>query len=82
MRCSRCHADNPAGMKFCGQCGRRSASGVRHAERPTLLKTGSAASAGHRSAGPAYRIPRQPSPTYLGRAFPQSRTPRLRSPAK
>jgi class 3 adenylate cyclase/tetratricopeptide (TPR) repeat protein len=21
MRCSRCHADNPAGMKFCGQCG-------------------------------------------------------------
>jgi class 3 adenylate cyclase/tetratricopeptide (TPR) repeat protein len=23
MRCSRCHADNPAGMKFCGQCGAR-----------------------------------------------------------
>ncbi|MBV8120169.1 MAG: zinc ribbon domain-containing protein, partial [Alphaproteobacteria bacterium] len=21
MRCSRCRADNPAGMKFCGQCG-------------------------------------------------------------
>src|SRR6267143_4765333 len=21
MRCSRCHADNPAGTKFCGQCG-------------------------------------------------------------
>ena len=21
MRCSRCHAENPAGMKFCGQCG-------------------------------------------------------------
>src|SRR5439155_13665712 len=21
MKCSRCHAENPAGMKFCGQCG-------------------------------------------------------------
>src|SRR6201988_2964184 len=21
MRCFRCHADNPAGTKFCGQCG-------------------------------------------------------------
>jgi class 3 adenylate cyclase len=21
MRCSRCHAENPPGMKFCGQCG-------------------------------------------------------------
>ena len=21
MRCSRCHAENPAGMKFCGHCG-------------------------------------------------------------
>ena len=33
MKCAQCQAENPAGMKFCGQCGSKLASPVRAVRR-------------------------------------------------
>jgi class 3 adenylate cyclase/tetratricopeptide (TPR) repeat protein len=40
MKCARCQADNPAGMKFCGQCGARlgSACAACGAENPAEFR--------------------------------------------
>jgi hypothetical protein len=54
MKCPRCSADNPAGMKFCGQCG---ALRARLAAREILPSTGFAATAARRSAGRVCRKP-------------------------
>jgi len=76
MRCPRCDAENPAGMKFCGQCGAPLASlcpSCGTANPPDNKFCGQCAAPLSQAAGPRFGSPESYTPKHLAEKILLSR---------